>query len=392
MTQDRPAIAIITNSMTPYRLHLHQRIVREVPEIQLYSVFTHDVSNSPWLAQPDAEISPVSFGAGESSEHQTDASRALHEWKKAGRIIQFLQERRIRLVLIGGYNDAGRLRIIRWCHKNNLPLMIVADSNIRSDHATGVRAIVKRAYIQKLVGWVDGFLPCGSLGAQFFEKYGASPDQIIYMPYEPDYLMIRSLPVERIEQARQRFGLDPNRRRIVYSGRLIGIKRVDLLIDAFASLADQRPEWDLLIVGDGPLRQSLESRVPSNLKPRVQWTGFLDDQPTVSALYRLCDVLVLPSDNEPWAVVINEAAAAGLAIVASDVVGAAAELVRDGVNGRIFPRGDAEKLKQSLLEVTDSSRIDGMKRESETVLNDWKQRGDPIDGLRTALRKTNVLP
>lgn len=169
------------------------------------------------------------------------------------------------------------------------------------------------------------------------------------------------------------------------------MKRVDLLIDAFSAIASARPDWDLLIIGDGPLRAELEARLPVELKPRVKWTGFLDDQPTVSALYRLCDVLVLSSGHEPWAVVINEAAAAGLAIVSSDVVGAAAELVRDGVNGRTFPTRNLEKLKECLLDVTDPARIDSMKQASAAVLADWRERGDPIKGLRQVLRKFKVI-
>jgi glycosyltransferase involved in cell wall biosynthesis len=200
-----------------------------------------------------------------------------------------------------------------------------------------------------------------------------------------------------VETARQRFGLAAGRRRIVYSGRLADVKRVDLLVDAFATVAGDRPDWDLLVVGDGPLREALAGRIPPALRGRVTWTGFLDDQETISALYKSCDVLVLPSEYEPWAVVINEAAAAGLAIVASDVVGAAAELVRDGVNGRTFPAGDGAALTAALRDVTAPDvtapdRADAMKAASAAVLADWRRRGDPVEGLRAALTYFHVLP
>jgi glycosyltransferase involved in cell wall biosynthesis len=63
-------------------------------------------------------------------------------------------------------------------------------------------------------------------------------------------------------------------------------------------------------------------------------------------------VLALPSDYEPWALVINEAAAAGLPSVSSDVVGATAELVRNGVNGRLFPVGSRRGAERCLRDVT----------------------------------------
>ena len=148
----------------------------------------------------------------------------------------------------------------------------------------------------------------------------------------------------------------------------------------------------MLVIGDGPLRDSLRARVPAGLKNRVTWTGFLDEQQTVGALYRASDVLVLPSDQEPWALVINEAAAAGLAIVSSNVVGAAAELVRDGVNGRLFPPGDLKALTDALLDVTDASRIAALKAASAGILADWRRRGDPVLGLRQAMTCSGLLP
>jgi hypothetical protein len=72
-------------------------------------------------------------------------------------------------------------------------------------------------------------------------------------------------------------------------------------------------------------------------------------------------------------------------------VGAAAELVRDGVNGRVFPPGDLRALTHSLLEVTDPARIDAMKAASAGVLADWRRVADPIQGLRRGLEASGVL-
>jgi len=88
--------------------------------------------------------------------------------------------------------------------------------------------------------------------------------------------------------------------------------------------------------------------------------------------------------------VINEAAAAGLAIISSDVVGAAAELVKDGENGKLFPVGDAGRLEQCLLEVTQPDVCDRMKKQSHEVLRRWREDADPVDGIRRALRQTRL--
>jgi glycosyltransferase involved in cell wall biosynthesis len=229
------------------------------------------------------------------------------------------------------------------------------------------------------------------MGKRYFLKYGARPERIFFCPYEPDYGLIEQVTQEQVTAVAARFGLVPGRRRIIFSGRLTRVKRPDLVVEAFLKLAERRPEWDLLLLGEGELRTSLEQRIPAELRGRVVFTGFVNDQETVSALYRSADVLVLPSDFEPWALVINEAAAAGLAIVATDRVGAAAELVRDGVNGFIFPAGDVQKLTERLLEVTHPARIEALKAESASVLAEWRSSADPVNGLRQALRACGVL-
>lgn len=386
-------VAIINNSQTPYRLAYHLRLARELPQIQIWSLFTHGQSNADWRIDNPPEIRPVEFGIGESSNKQGRLAGMWHEYRKGGRIIAWLKEHKIQAIVLGGYNDSGRLRIMRWCNRHGIPVMLFGDSNIRDDNAAGWKRTIKSRLLKRILKKVDICLPCGSLGRAYFERYGFPGDRIFYTPYEPDYDLIQNLPVAMIENARSRFNLSPTRRRIVYSGRLVEIKQVDHLINAFVRIASHRPDWNLVIVGSGPLDQQLRDSVPSELRDRVIWTGFLDDQPTISAIYRASDVLVLPSLREPWALVINEAAAAGMAILCSDVVGAGAELVRDHINGFTFPANDdGHVLYERLLEVTQPGAIDSYKSHSREMLAEWRQRGDPVNGLRQALESLGLLP
>jgi glycosyltransferase involved in cell wall biosynthesis len=385
-------LAIVANVRTPYRLHLHRRIARELPGVRLWSLFTHDQPDQPWVLEAAAEIRPVNFGAGEPVVGSANLRRTIREWRKAGRIIRWLAEHRVGAVMICGYNDAGRIRLIRWCRRARVPCFLVADSNARSDRASGLKLVAKRLVVGAVTRWCTGFMPCGSLGVEFLVRYGADRNRMFLVPYEPDYDLIRSVGLDRIGEARHRLGLAEGRRGIVFCGRLVPVKRADLAIAAFAAIARERPEWDLVIIGDGPLRAPLQASVSREIRDRVKWAGFVGDQGELSALYAACDLLLHPAEFEPWAVVINEAAAAGLAIVASDAVGAAAELVRDGVNGRAFRAGDLSQLIACLRETTDPARIDALKAASPLVLDDWRRVADPVAGIRRALQAAGVLP
>jgi glycosyltransferase involved in cell wall biosynthesis len=382
-------LAIVCNSLPPYRVHLHQRVARELDRVKLWTLCTHEGEDARWGYQPPAEINPVSFRSGPGKPDRHGVS--LASFSKGGEVISWMRQNAIKAVVVMGYNDPCRARIIRWAHRHGVACFMFGDSNIRGDTATGLRFLLKRM----LVGWVirhcAAVFPCGSMGRAYFLKYGASPDRIFYFPYEPDYSEIHGVSAARVDEVIRQFGMARERRRIVFSGRLIDAKRPDLLIRSFVSIAPQRPQWDLVMVGDGAMRAELEQLVPPGLKSRVFWTGFISEQATVSALYRGSDVLVLPSRYEPWALVVNEAAAAGMALVCSDVVGAAIELVRDGVNGRLFPEGDQQAATECLLDVTAPERIDAMKAASPMVLEEWRRVADPVNGLRQALRMVGLL-
>ncbi len=102
--------------------------------------------------------------------------------------------------------------------------------------------------------------------------------------------------------------------------------------------------------------------------------------------YHACDVLVHPSDYEPWALVINEAVACELPIIATSVVGAAVELVRHQENGLIVSPRSIESMTNAIWEITRTDRYLEMKANCLPMLDAWKKAADPVDGVREALR------
>ena len=118
------------------------------------------------------------------------------------------------------------------------------------------------------------------------------------------------------------------------------------LLEAFLNLADEFPQADLMLVGEGPLRESLAAKVPARLKDRVIFAGFqpVDDLPT---FFGQADLFVLPSLHDGWGVVVDQAIAAGLPIICSSAVGAAADLV-SAQNGSVVPPADVPALSAAL--------------------------------------------
>jgi len=383
-------VAIIANAPSPYRLHQHKRLAHEIDEIELHSVFTHEYNVFAWKLDFDPLIHSHIFGEGEYAKGRSHPKRFVREWKRGGRIIKWLKAEKPEAVAVIGFADAARVRVLGYLHRNHIPHYIFGDSNVHGDLATGLARVFKTFFLRRMIASATGVLCCGQFGDRYFRRYGSKADATFYVPQEPDYALIDAVGADEVEAERAAFGLAKDRRRIVFMGRLVNVKRVDLLIDAFVRLADDRPEWDVVIVGSGPLEDELKARVPEPLKDRFIWTGFIDDQRRVTAIYKACDVLCLPSTYEPWALVINEAAACGLAMVSSDVVGAAVELVRDDQNGYRFKTGDLEALTEALGKATDAENIERLKAGSDEVLADWGKTTDPVDGYRKALIHAGV--
>jgi glycosyltransferase involved in cell wall biosynthesis len=122
-------------------------------------------------------------------------------------------------------------------------------------------------------------------------------------------------------------------------------KDLSTLIDAFAQVRDAAPGMRLLIVGSGPMRESLEARASE--QALGDQCLFEDAASDVRVWLREMDIFVLPSLSEAFSNSLMEAMACGLAVVASNV-GGNPELVTEGENGLLFRAGDARDLAKQL--------------------------------------------
>ena len=136
--------------------------------------------------------------------------------------------------------------------------------------------------------------------------------------------------------------------RFLYSGALIKRKGVDILARAFARLAQVRQDVTLSVVGTGPL-QDLMQRILAASASRVRFHGFVawTDLPKH---YAQADVLCAPSRYDGWGLIVPEAMAAAMPVIATNQMGAALELVEHRSNGWLIDAGDEHRLFEALSE------------------------------------------
>jgi glycosyltransferase involved in cell wall biosynthesis len=364
--------------------------VREVPGLRLRSLFLYGETAHGWDNPLPAEIGPEVLGPGLSIVARHTATGMARQVGLARRLRARLDALRPDVVLLTGYADVAFLAAMAWCRRAGVPYVLYCDSNVAGDRARGARALAKGVVIRTAVRGATVIGATSRAGLRYFYRYGGARRPTVFLPPEPDYATIVDPSDDDVAHLAAALGLEPGRRRFLFVGRLAPEKGLATALAAFLAAADDLPGWDLVVAGDGPDRTELAAGVPTGRRDRVRWLGYVPDREALGAVYRSCDVLVLPSRSEPWGVVVLEAAAAGLALVVSDVVGAAVELVRPGVNGATVPPDDVDALRRALTAVAADAAAMGAR--SPEVLAAWRRGSDPVAGLGHALAAAGVTP
>jgi glycosyltransferase involved in cell wall biosynthesis len=212
----------------------------------------------------------------------------------------------------------------------------------------------------------------GTNNREWFRYHGMPDERLFHVPFCVDNDVFRSearrLAPLRAE-LREGFGIPSEAGPVILSaGRLIPKKQPFVLLDAFRRVrADRR--CTLLLVGSGVCENELRGFVERNAIPDIVFAGFLN-QSEISNAYAASDVFVLASGwDETWGLVVNEAMNFGLPVVVSDKVGCAADLVRHGENGYVFPYSRSDELAGYLALLVDdaSQRVTFGRRAVETI-------------------------
>lgn len=291
---------------------------------------------------------------------------------------------------IHGYSRPSSWAAIAAAQRNSIPVLIRDEAHSISTPRSALRASMKHRFFKFLSAYCSGFMAIGEMNKRYYLENGISEDKIFSMPYCVDNAWFagraRNAAPQR-ETLRRELGLTSGRPIILYASKLQSRKRPGDLLSAFEQLITARVSSEtpyLLFVGDGELKAELEARARTMANDNVKFLGFRN-QTELPALFDLCDVFVLPSQLEPWGLIVNEVMNAARPVIVSDHVGCAPDLVMDGINGYRYPTGDVDALARALaLTLQDSKTCASMGKESLRIISRWSFEED-VAGLRAAL-------
>ena len=337
-----PRLAVVTDLPTPYRAPVFDAIAaRGRVDLHVLYLAQGETGRASWRV--DCSRHGHTFLAGGALTFR--AAKGPFAWKWNVGVGRALTELAPRVVSVGGWAHPAMHLAMGWARRRDVPYLVTSESHLRR-HGF-LRARAKALVAGRAVRGAAGWMPVSPLAQDLLVSLGADLARCHLVPNAPDARRFAAARV--LATAREA----PT---TLFVGRLIPAKGLSTLLDAARLLAPRTPR--LRIVGGGPLGKTLAARIArEGLGGAVELLGERGYDEIV-ALAAASDVVVLPSVHEPYGVALHEGMAAGCAGLSSDAVGAAADLVEDGVTGRTFPAGDAAALASAWADlVSDRVRL-----------------------------------
>lgn len=250
------------------------------------------------------------------------------------------------------YHIKNAIRLEIDCIKNKVPYIMNLDGAfIRKNF---IKNIIKRY----LVTHAAGYFASGNHAAEYFKYFGADENKIYYHPFTSLHAdEVLKEPLSETEKTRYKKKLGVDKSKMVLTiGQFIHRKGFDVLLEAWNKELDE--SCSLVIVGGGEEENQYRQYIADHNLENVQLVGFKQKE-EIFEYYKAADLFVLPTREDIWGLVINEAMACGLPVISTNMCLGAVELIENGINGYIVPVNNSNELTEAMKKLlcVDSSVI-----------------------------------
>lgn len=238
-------------------------------------------------------------------------------------------------VFMSGWFDSGYLEVARALRKRGVPVIAGTDAQWKGSLRQQAARWVAPWYLHRAI---DVLWVAGERQRQLAARLGYRGERCWTGVYACDWHRFAQVPNGEIKRSG-----------FLFVGRYVPAKGLDVLVEAYKQYRAQVADpWPLHCAGSGDQQKLLQG------VDGIVDRGFIQPD-ALPGLMAEAAAFVLPSRKEPWGVVVQEAAAAGLPIICSDVSGAAVHLVQDHFNGYLFESGNAAHLARCMVRISRAS-------------------------------------
>lgn len=329
-------VLYITNCPAPYRVNFFNELTKYCDLTVLFETDKARNREEKWKSSEEHKFHTFflkSWFEGQESAFCPDVVKYIKKFKND-------------IIVVGGYSTPTGMWSIVYMKTHHISYVLNCDGGMIKDDSK-LKYRIKKYFIGSASAWLSTGTGCN----QYLVHYGAEKDRIYLYPFTS----IKQADIGRIDPKqrvamRETLKIQENKV-ILFVGSFIYRKGLDILLDACSDMKDVA----LVLVGGNDVKE-FWPRQKADLKCHVYVEGFKSEM-EVKKYYQMADVFVLPTREDVWGLVINEAMAAGLPVITTDQCGAGVELIEDGVNGYIVPSNDGELLRQSIVKLLNNKNL-----------------------------------
>lgn len=266
------------------------------------------------------------------------------------------------VVQLHGYAQLTLLRALMWCKLKRIPVLLWSDSSLLFKRSSW-KQFLKDSLLPVLMRQFYAVLSTGDNNTAYYERYGVESARIFRCPFTVDETLLGNANEEKMKlrtQLRNTYGISEEEVVLLFVGKLAPWKRPQDILDALP-IAQLKLGSTLKLAtffaGDGVMRDALEAQAKSqNL--RAIFGGFINVD-VLPSIYAMANVLVFPSEREPYGLSAREAICVGLPLIVSDQIGCIGETdaARPSYNALIYKSMHVELLADAIVALTSNPKL-----------------------------------
>ena len=258
------------------------------------------------------------------------------DFNNSDEINKLIEQINPNIIYISGWMDNVYLSVVKKQKKKGIPIIVGLDSQWLGTLKQFIGSIFSLYFIKIYYSYA---LVAGFRQFEFARKLGFKPLQILSPLYSANLEIFGNKNLSSSRNYKSK--------RILYVGRLVKEKGILELIDVFKKISIHFPDWELKIIGNGELKSLIEFNTKGF---KIILEDFMQSELLVQEAQQ-ASFFCLPSNYEPWGVVVHEFAASGLPFVISSSCGASRSFVINNYNGFVFDHTKKDQLELCLIKM-----------------------------------------
>lgn len=323
-------ILFVTNIPSPYRIEFFNELGKTENLKVIFEAEKAPLLNSNWYKSNNIKnFDSIFLKKGEIEEKQIN-------WK----VFKYIKKNQQDVIVVTNYAYLTEMMVIIWLKIRNIPYYLEVDGGIIKDES-----IIKKRLKSFLISAASGYISPSKKTDQYLLYYGAKVNNIhrySFTSLKDKDILKQPTSFKMKKNMREKLGIKEEK--VVLSiGQFIPRKGFDILLNACINLKE---DIGIYIIGGEPTLEFKNLKQKYNLN-NVHFIDF-KSKDELKSYYMASDVFVLPTREDIWGLVVNEALAYGLPVITTENCNAGLELVKNDVNGYIIPIENSKILQEKI--------------------------------------------